>query len=256
MTTMQRLRALGIPWGVRIVVCVLEVLVLAAAPGCKERNTAPRGDTGVRVGNAAGDIGRAAAKIDVERGQIERKAPDTKPHTDAIGTQTDELRAIQARLDAARSQIKDQEKSLAAALGKVEGLERKVRALEADRNSLLSRLLAGLAVLAVVGAAVCMFALKDLRLAAGCGFLFVVAISAQFLLAWAIWFAGGLALLIVGVIVWVVFVQRKGLAEVVEFAEKIKPITDPVTIEAIGRRQSPATRRIVAAVRTKLQGAA
>lgn len=240
-------------------VCVLILVVAALALmaylcGCSlfpHRLPPQNGTGGAKVGDAAAQVEKSAKVIDGERKSIEQEAPDTKPHTDIIGGEVQSLLAAKANLAAA-------EKSIEADRVLCAKKDARIKELEDSQNTLLKRWLQIIALLSLIGVPVAVLGLKSLPIGGICGAVFATCIAGVWLLAWAKWIALGAIVVIAGVVLYAIFVQRKTLTQVVETAERWKPVTSVAGAakEDLARIangvQSAQTQKIVASVRKKL----
>lgn len=226
-------------WFCTILVLVILMCVASCVDSSRKPGASPSSAAGVKA-EAAG-IGKSADAIDSQTAQIDKQAPEVKPHTEAISVETAALRATEGRLNKVVSDLQAKEKETAQLKSDLASTQKKVAELQAAHNSLLAKILAGLAVAAVIGGTVCVMLLRDLKLAALCGALFFVAISAEFLLQWAEWFALAIAIVVVLLAVWLFVIQHRTLSEVVAKANDLGEDL-----------HSPQAARMVESTRSKL----
>lgn len=200
------------------------------------------------------------ASIDKEADAIVKQAPETKPHTDAIGGETGKLRVVQGQLEAAQATIKANEKDCAELVGKVVGLEKQVGTLRVDldkaraeKNSLMARFLAVVGGLALVaGVPLAIFLARSVPLALLCGSVFGLAVAGQVVLEYRLHIAIGVGVLIVGAVLWLVLLQRKSLVEVFKSVDPHLPRDSAGKVlahvkESIAEAQSKVTQGVFAA---------
>lgn len=248
-------------WTVFVLYAVIAVCLLF---GCQADRRTPS----VRPGEAsAPQLADLGGRIESGAGEISKDAADIKAQTQdpgfvpaiglpAIGAKADEITAGAADVQALGAKVRELSLAVKAGEKAAAKLIAENEKLRADRNSLLSKILAGIAVACLVGAVAAIFILHSPKWAAFCGVMFAVAISAQWLLSWAMWIALGVGVVLVVSCVWLFFVQRKSVTEVVKTLEQVKPTlsdTQREQIKQTARRvQSWGTRNIV----DKIRGAA
>ena len=214
----------------RIIIAVTSVVAaLLMVIACSSKT--PRAGVGVSssvVRDSAASIGRSAGTIDELRLKIEEEAPAEKPHTDAIGAETDTLRLVQKQLEAVTVDLKKEEAASARLAGELVDAKKEIEKLEKDRNSLLSKMLAWAAVACLTGIVVCVLVpfFRDISAIAAFAVGFCVCIAAQWLIAWAMWIALGMGVLLIAAVVWVFIVGNKRAGTLVNRFEAVKPILD------------------------------
>lgn len=220
---------------VRIALLIIIACSLVAVASSCEKSRSKAAPATPRQGDsikaAAGDVGRAAALIDKERAAIVQEAPDTKPHTDAIGDQTDKLRATQAQLDESQKTVRANEKACEDLRTQVSKLTDENAKLRDSHNTLIKWALALLAVASVVGAAACFWS-ANVRLGGFCATLFAVSIAAEYLIQWAVWFGLGIAVALALCAVYLVIVKHMHLKEIVAKGKDLGTLT-PATSKAV-----------------------
>lgn len=199
---------------VLLALCVIGATV--ALDGCRDdrHSQAPVPSSAPAVTAEGAKVKASAGEIDRQTGEIDKKAPQVKPNTQAIGVETGKLRDVADQLQKVSHDLAEQDKLVAQLRENLAESKDQVKKLRSEHNSLLTKLLAGLGVVSIVGVVLCVWLLRDLRLAAMCGSLFVVSIAAEFLIQWAMWFALGIGAAIVILVVWLFVIQHKTFAEV------------------------------------------
>lgn len=276
----------GIAWTIVSVLALGLLVIIAAFPaGCANQGRGPS-TTGAKpttkaaaatVGEVATGIKASADKIDEQRALAEEKAPDVAPESAAIGEETTKLRAMEARLLDAGKDLTEQQTRINTLAAKVTDLENDVKKRdemiarreaeiaqikaeeESKRVSLIRWMLGLLAVAAVAGAVASVWLLRSVKLAGLCGTLFAAAVGGMYLLAWAKWFALGLAAVLIGLSVWAVYRLVVANKEIVVTAEKFKSLPPDARGEMSDwakQFQNPFTQSLVASVREKAKKAA
>lgn len=239
--------------------CAVVSLAVACQPR-KNAGTIRTADVGERVSQASDAVRKGADTIDDAAERAVEKSPDVEPEAGEIREETTKLRAVGDGLDRSVKDLSRAEKeiatlqdNLADARAEVKELESK---MEAERTGLLRWVFGVLAGFAVVGAVVAVWMLRSLPLAGACGTLLCVSIGAMYLLAWAKWFAVGIAVVLVGLLVFAAIRVVQSRRELVLTAEGFKGIP-PEARDQFGaladRVQSKFTQRLVAPVREAMK---
>jgi hypothetical protein len=241
-------------WPLAVLLALAVSFITMEGTSCeKRREVAAAQSAGIKA--ASGEIGHAARVIDDHADAIAKEAPQEKPHTDAIGEQTDALRVTQGKLDAAQAAVAINEKACAAKDGEIAARDGRIKALEDEKkNGMRQRLIQlvalGLIAAAVgVGLSVFLSAKIGGPVIAGGVALAVGAVEFQTVIDHAVWFTLG-TVAIGGALL---FTHGAAFRQVVGFAEKIKPVTEVEQIKQIGdQTQSWFTRVFVGWARRKL----
>lgn len=243
--------------------CVMLVWVLIVMmTGCGAPSADVAGGVeGIRgardvAGSVAKGITESAGRIDTYRLAAVAKAPAVRPESDGIGEETAAIRRMSGELAAARTALDLAEadgravvKERDALLAKGQQLEQSLAKARAEKNSLLTRLLAGIAAAAVVGAVVCAFC-RQLWFSLMCAGVVVAAIGATWLnehRALVGMALGGVLLVAAVVVAWI---QRRAVVELVKSFAIVKPVVkaSPAAADmraAVLSAQSDSTIRLV-----------
>lgn len=220
-------------------------LVLSVVAGCHGVPQAkPLNDTSNTIQASATQIATSTQEIRKQCNLISDVVPEPAR---AIVHEADQLDEVKLKLESAKVEIDASGKSIIAKDHLIAKQAEEIKTLENERYGLISRWLAIVAVLSLVGSVASIFVLSSPRLAVACGVLFSVAVAAQWLLSYAVIIGiVTLVMLVVGV-VWVIVKERKATSEIVQTVEAIKPhISTNVDFKASANAiQSVVTRRIV-----------
>jgi len=128
----------------------------------------------------------------------------------------------------------------------------KIADMEKSQYGLMAKTLAVISGLSIIGAVFCGFVLRSVSLSVACMVLFSLCIAGQWLINHAIIIVCvTLGILVIGAL-YIIFVERKGMKEVVQGVEKIKPFVDPAVLkEKFKETQSSTTERLVNIIQGK-----
>jgi hypothetical protein len=235
------------------VIVSMWVALIVLAPGCKRGHAlhaskerhAELKQAHVDVSTAAATVGEATNTIEQANNNIVATVPQARPSTDQIAVGVEQLKGATKTLETASGQIESGLQQAAALSLDLDVANRRIKELEQDQDTLLSRLLAATAFLGLMVAIVSAVwlrswdgALLGLSVFAGC-------LIGQVVLQYRLLIALCAGVAVVVYVAWRVIVERKASSQIVQTVEAIKGQVPDFKTIANAIQTSPQTRRIV-----------
>lgn len=227
--------------------------LIVLAPGCKRGHAlhasterhAELQQAHVDVSTAAATVGEATTTIEQANNNIVATVPQAKPSTDQIAVGVEQLKGATRTLETASGQIESGLQQAAALSLDLDAANQRIKELERDQNTLLSRLLAATAFLGLMVAIVSAVWLRSwdgvllgLSVFGGC-------LIGQVVLQYRLVIALCAGVAVVVYVAWRVIVERKASSQIVQTVEAIKGQVPDFKTIANAIQTSPQTRRIV-----------
>lgn len=232
-----------------------------ALSGCKSKPPTVNADGAVTqkiVDSAVREQISSTATIRQEADKAEAKAPEVQPEMTAIREETVKIDTNAQAIQDAHATFNDAITKEAATLAKEKAaLANKVKDLEDKNNAQQKRILSLIIIgsMLTVAVSIALMFLGNLRsitLTVIAGSVLLGAITLQFLMAYALWIGLAVTLIIGFFVVYKVWLNKKGLIEVIWTAEEAKKKIGKDEFAAIAaNEQSNSTVQIVKQIRDK-----
>jgi hypothetical protein len=194
---------------------------------------------------AAQAVKAAATKIETANTDV-AKVPELAAQATTIATGVAELRTTSGTLEAASVAIGADAKKVAELQHQLTEAQKRVAELEANKNGLLSKLLAAAAIAGLGLAVVSMVWLRSAQGAITGVAVFGAAIAAQWILEYRVVIGLSALGLAAAWIAYALVRERKAASEVVRLVETFKPRLDADSFKTVANAiQSKATKKIV-----------